>query len=563
MKKTAKIISIVLAVVMMACMVPFTAFADDAADERITGWKENYSMLLDTLLDNSNYTSWEYVDVNSKALSSTMNVYTAFALYDSAWRNYATHNVSVENAKQILLGLIGRAEYDFDDGYVDEIVSVLETAQNVNDFIQKVNQFTNIELFASSGWSTAFEVIGDVTKIANAYQNYRDQFIEAYARVLSVQMANAYYIDMLQYIIDNSNNQDLRTAAQELIANINSSVEDVIEDILAGAAGDGVDVGVDYLLRLALNSNAYTAVALKIYQGAKSVADFLWNTGELYNYMDTLVIAYDFQSLVSDWTAASLDGEDTDKAVIAVDLLLTARTISEEALRNFKVAQSNCAVGKIKSALYGNIYEDIEINIAAINAMREILFGEPDSFRKIVRVLYIYCPVDVQIRDADGRLLYTLSDGSSVTEENDYGKFVSVYSEYDEDYLKVVFLYDTFTVRLVGTGDGSVTMIMDVLQEDGAVEDWSFTDRSIFADGTIEFNTAFEDVPYYEASDRVGKIAFNDEFIPSVHPQPSAAEVAGAVVTVTKHEVKSFADIIRELFQKLFAALFSFSFLTK
>lgn len=558
MKRTAKIVAVALAVLMALTVVPFAAFAsaktDDAAD-RVAGWKANYQLFIDTILDNSNFTSWNYVDQNKKALTQQMDISTAFALYDSAWRNYATKEISIDNAEKILLGLIEKAEYTFDDGYVDEIVKVLEGAQDVNDFIQKANKYLDIDLFKSQGWSTTFQVIGTVVDVANAYQNYRDQFIAAYANVLSVQMANAYYVDMLQYIVDNTDNSVLRQAAQKLINDIQKSVEDVIGEIVAKAAADGAEKGVDTLINIAMNSNAYTAVALKVYNGAKSVADFLWNTGDQYALIDTVVTAYDFQELIAAWTADAL-AEDSEKALIAVDMLLTARNICENALYNLKLAENDGVIGKVKSQLYGTVYEDIEISLASIDAIRAAMFDQDvASFRKVERAIYAYCPVDVQILKADNSGVYTLKDGRVVNDVTDSGIYVSVYSEYAKDYLKIAYLYDAYKVRLSGTGEGTVTLIMDVLNADGSVSDWSFTDRAVSAGTKIVFDTDFEGTPYYLASDTDAKTYFNDDFVASKHPEVTAKDVADAVITVGKKEAKSFADIIKEFFQKLFASI--------
>ena len=559
MKKTAKILAVALALVMALTLVPFSVFAEEAdgSQARVDGWKENYQLFLDTMLDDTNYASWNYVNDNTQALTTTANVYTAFALYDNAWRNVITNEVSVDDAEKILLALIEKAEYDFDDGYVDEIVKVLETAQDVNDFIQKVNQYTNIEVFESAGWSTTFEVIGDVVKIANAYQNYRDQFIAAYARVLSVQMANAYYLDMLQYIVDNSESEALRTAAQNLIDDMNASVEDVVAEILAQAASDAAEVGVDYLLKLAVNSNVYTATAWKVYGVTKSVADALWNTGDMYPFIDTLRIAYFFQSDIAEWAGLAFDGADAEKTLIAADLLLTARKIAEESLFNYKLAQNDGVIGKIKTALYGNIFEDIEVNLAAIEAIRDAMYEKDvDAFRKVVRALYIYCPVDVQILNKDNNsLVYTLKDGRILTDDAASGIYVSVYSDYEQDYLKVAFLYDTYNVRLVGSAAGNVTLIMDALLADGTVEDWSFTDVAVQKNTRISFATAYDGMPYYESSDAMAEYAFNDDFVPSKHPKVSASDVGQAVVTVGKNETKSFVEMIKAFFEKLFASL--------
>ena len=225
MNKTAKIISVILAVVMALSVLPFAAFAAEEDADRVDSWKANYALLLEEVFDDANYASWQYVDQNKKAIDNTMAVYTAFALYDNAWVNYASKSLNIDDAEKILLALIERADYSFDDGYVDEIVSVLETAQDINDFLQKANKYLDIELLQSNGWSTTFQVIGAVVDVANAYQNYRDQFIAAYANVLSVQMANVYYIDMLQYIVDNTDNAVIAQAAQNLIDDIQDRLE--------------------------------------------------------------------------------------------------------------------------------------------------------------------------------------------------------------------------------------------------------------------------------------------------------------------------------------------------
>ena len=551
MNKTAKIISVILAVVMALSVLPFAAFAAEDDADRVAAWKANDSLLLEEVFDNTNYTSWNYVDQNMKAINDTMAVYTAFALYDGAWVNYASKSIEKDDAEKILLALIEKADYTFDDGYVDEIVKVLETAQDVNDFIQKVNQYTKIEAFSSTGWSTAFEVIGDVVKIANAYQTYRDKFIEAYARVLSVQMANAYYIDMLNYIVEKNSYSILTQAAQKLIADINASVEDALMQIAAEAAEDGANIGLDYLAKLALNSNAYTAVALKVYQTGTSIADFLWNTSDQYPLIDTVKTAYYFQADIAAWAKDAVEGDDAEKAAIAVNFAITAREVSEDALYNLKLAENQGAINKIKNKLYGTVYNDIEVNKAMLNAIRTMLYVvDPAEMQEIKRVLTIYCPVNVELLEGNN-VVYTLADGAEVSLNNDKGVFVSVYSEYAKTYHKVAFLYDTYRVRLVGTGEGYVTLIMDALK-DGAIEDWSFTDRKVAKDTKIVFDTDYSGTPYYVASDANGTTAFNDTFVPSEQKEVTVKDVVTATTEVGKEEAKSFLDKIMDFFRNLF-----------
>lgn len=557
MKKTAKVLSVILALIMALSVIPF-AFAEEVtpAEEKVAGWKANYALLLDTLYDNTNYTSWQYVDQNKKAIDSTMTAYTVFALYDKAWVNYASKSLELDNAEKILLALIEKATYEFNDGYADEIVSVLETAGDVNDFIQKANKYLNIEAFASSGWGETFKVINTAAKIGNAYQNYRDKFIEAYARVLSVQKANAYYIDLLQYIVDQNSYGILTQAAQKLINDINSSVEDVLEKIAAAVAEDGAAIGADYLIDFAMNSNAYTAVALKVYQTATSIADFLWNTGDQYALIDTVKTAYYFQTNVADWAKAAVNGDDADKALIAVDFLITTRTVSEDALYNLKLAENEGAINKIKNKLYGTVYNDIEINKGALVVMKNMFDNDVADMKKVVRGLYIYCPVSVAFRPSVTEADYLLIADAAPT---DYtatanGAYACIYSAYSKEYLKVAYLYNTDYVTLSANAEGYVTLIMDALVGD-KVEDWSFTDLKVANGDAIAFNTAYTGTPSYATKN--GKTNFNDNFVPSEQPEVTVKEVAEATVEVGKEEAKSFLDKIKEFFENLFAKLFS------
>lgn len=566
MKKTAKLVSILLAVLMAFTALPFAAFAETTetvapgSDNRLETWKENYQFLIDTVLDDTNFTSYNYVDINKKAMQTEMDAYTALALYDNAWRNYATKEINVENAKKILLALIDEAQFDINDGYVDEFVKVLETASDANDFIQKVNKYLKNDTIASEEWSDVFKYLNIAIDVANAYQTYRDKLIEAYARVLAVRQANGTYIDFLTFIADNASNESLKAAAVYLRDTMNDSLEDQLKLIIAEIAKDGATVGVNYVLDIAVNSNVYTAAADKIYGIGKKLADFLWNTSEKYEVLDALKCAYEFQALAADWAGAKLDGEDADAAVYAFGIVLTARDISEDALFNLKKAESDGVVGKVKNKLYGTVYNDIEVSKASLSLIKSVMFAEDLSgAKKVVAGLNIFCPVNVDITTKLNAKLFALADGTEAAEINEFGAFSAVYSEYSKEYLKVAFLFDDYRVKLTGTAEGYVTLKMDVLEADGTINDWSFTDVKVNAGDTMVFDTTAVDAPFYTFAKKDGgieKISFNDEFVESEQKEVTAKDVIDATVDVGKDEAKSFAQKIKEFFQKLFDSIF-------
>lgn len=514
MSKVTKILSVVLAVLMAFSVCAVAGFAADAPayDPFVT----------DVLLDNTNYTSWNYVSINENKMNQTMDVLTAFALYDSAWKNYATNEVNVADAEEILLGLIEKAEYSFDDGYVDEIIKVLETAEDVNDFIQKVNQYANIELFASEGWGTAFDVINGVIKVGNAYQEYRDKFVKAYAEALSVQMANAYYIDMLQYVADNTAYSVLATAARNLIAKMEASVESVLAEIAGQAAGDGANMAFEYLAKLAMNTNVYTATALKVYQIGTSVADVLWNTGDLYTLIDTVKTSYYFQSDLADYTAAALAGDDADKTAISLDMMLTTRAISEQALYNYKLAENKGIITAIKNKLYKTVYNDTEMMIAAIDVMRDILFGNDDV--AFVGALYIYGPASVSA----------------------LGKSAVKVSEYSGETLTAVFLTDP-AATVTATAEGK--MVVAVKNSAGI----KYAPEYVTPGDVISVHTASASY-IFKGTSKPLAAEMPEEIV-----KPTASDVVDATTEVVKDTVKksSFAQMISDFFKKLFDSLFS------
>ncbi len=424
--------------------------------------------------------------------------------------------MDIADAEEILLAIIERAEYSFDDGYVDEIIKVLETASDVNDFMQKVNQYANIEMFASSGWSTAFDVINGVIKVGNAYQDYRDKFVKAYAEALSVQMANAYYIDMLQYVADNTAYSVLATAARNLIAKMEASVESVLAEIAGGAAGDGANMAFEYLAKLALNTNVYTATALKVYQIGTSIADVLWNTGDLYTLIDTVKTTYYFQSDLANYTAAALAGDNADKKAISVDMMLTTRAISEQALYNYKLAENKGIITAIKNKLYKTVYNDTEMMIAAVDVMREILFGDDNA--AYVGSLYVYGPASV----------YAI------------GKAKSVVSDYSGETLTAVFVTDA-AATVTATADGKVTVA--VANADGI----KYADETLAAGDVIAVSTASDNYTVKgETKALVAEIV--EETV-----KPTAGDVVDATTEVVKETVKksSFAKWISDLFAKI------------
>ena len=274
-------------------------------------------------------------------------------------------------------------------------------------------------------------------------------------------------------------------------------------------------------------------------------ADTLFNTGDQYVLMDSMMTLFYFEKALSEWSkGVYADREaDYDKAVFAISVLISARSTGEETLYSFKEAQAGGIIGRIKSKIYKAVTEEYSVTIEKLALMREqMLFADPATYQTVVKSYAVYCPVDVQVAD------FVLKDGEETEVYNDYGMFGTILNEYNGEYLKVAYLYDDIAVQLNGVGDGVVTCVVHQM-EDGALEDYSFTDAAV-AVGTVISIPAGYDVPVY-AVDDAPAVMMNDDYIPSPEPEVGAEEVVDAVGEVVEEETNKLLDSIREFFQKI------------
>lgn len=106
----------------------------------------------------------------------------------------------------------------------------------------------------------------------------------------------------------------------------------------------------------------------------------------------------------------------------------------------------------------------------------------------------IQCPVNIEVYDQTGNLIYTLYDGKPVDETNDIGRFVCMYRPSTGEYVKAIYLNDTnsYQLRIVGTDTGNVD-ISTAVELDGKIKTSQKVEIPITKDGTIILNTVSND----------------------------------------------------------------------
>lgn len=562
-----KFLAVILAAVMALAVVPVFAFAEDTPvvpdeaytnDEIVSAWDANYTLFLDYLFDDASFLANTYVAANEKSLNDTATTLEIFSLADGKWYDGVSGETSVRNAEKLICALIEKVSVEYNNTTVADIIKVLETATDVYDFVAKISKYSDDIAGVTESLSGTFKAIGIATKIGNAWESEKAELIEAFARILSVQAASEYFFDMLTYVKDNCGYETLETACANLIEDFSKDMDTAINDVCLAAAGQMTQFGAQWAIEVAANSNVYTAAVLKAYDIGTTVADALWNTSDMYQIIDELITLYYLNSNINEWAADAYEN-DADKAVYAVGTLIGARALGEEALYNYKLNEAGSIVGKVKEKLQATVFEEYEVALLKLSIIHDA-FYETDiaDYVPVVAGVVVYCPVNVEFIDV-ATPVYTIADGNTGTVKNDTGIYAAAYCAASQDYLKVAYLYDSYTVKITGTDAGFVTFVADIPGTDGEFEDWSFTDVAVAVGTTIVVSTKASDAPVYMYKDAGVQETrkLNDEFIYSENPQPSIKDVGDAVVDVVKDESKSFMDKIREFFQNLFASLFS------
>ena len=490
-----------------------------------------------------------------------MAVYTAFGLYDAAWKNYFSKEVNIDTCKQILMAMIEEYAYEMGISYVDYIIEGLEVAEDVASFMEKLNGFLDdhsdvLSFVESAEWSTTFQVVNILIEAGHAWQDIREGLIEAYSQIMSVQLANGYYVEMLQHVADNTEYEPMRTAALQLIEEATTAIEEQIAFFLNEATQDLQNQGIDMLLNLAAESNVYTATAKKIFNIGGSVADVLWNTSDQYVLFDALIASYYAENAILDYALKAYDATaenyDAARAMFGTYATISVRSFGEQSLYNLLEAQNGGIINKIKSKLFDYSCTEYTANMAALDMMVDALFETPVAeMTPIESVVRIYCPVNTLVYDND-TLLFRVKDGEESSYKSAYGMAKSAYCEYNKEYVKVLFLADeNYKINMIGVDDGYVTFMKYVL-ENGVMNDYSFTEVAV----TPTTKIVVDGLKYTVNKDGVEEeFDLNDEFV-----MPEAKEVTWETVTeatkeVVEEETKSLLQKIKDFFNNLFAKI--------
>lgn len=476
-----KALAILLAALMLLTVVPFAAFAKVNTDDRIVTEIKNASV----------YKHIKYVkDKNEfKADRIAMGV---FATYDDAWLNAFTDDVDVKYAEGILLSIIDKIEAEYNNETFEKILKVLEGANTVAGVVEKIDGFTGVlGLAENSTWGGVIQGLGIVINAGNTANEAYETYVEAIARVLSIQASSIYYAEFLDYIIanvDGDHEDTIKEAARNIKAQISENLDEARDAIIASLAANIGKEGAYTAISVAMKTNTVTAVIDTVYNLSGTIGKKVFNSQNLYEYMTSLaeiveiedclpafVSAAEARNLMPAFKADSAaDEEAQDEADnlawhFAINALLTLRETGETLLKKLAETKSSSIWNKVGSLikLWSNTDEMNEliksgaIECAKLNAYRKLL-----ALDTTVRTYNVW----VSTEKGKNAIVYNSSNqivGKIISETQtnsiDLDKGVALFAESDENlgcFIKVIIpltegLYATYPNYTVGSGNTS------------------------------------------------------------------------------------------------------------
>lgn len=440
-----KLLAVFLAALMLLSLIPVAAFAKVNDDDKV---------MTDIL--SGDYDHLKYVEDN-KYFKAEIAAYTALNLYDDAWDNFFTGSVDMNYAKAILLALIDRLDAEYNNEAFEEILSALKTAKTVADLVEKVDGYTEIlDLASSSEWTESLGIVNDVIKVANLANNVYEEYVEAYAIILSCQAANVYYGDFLQYIADNCDDKKVVVAAKELKKNITASLEEardtLILQLTESAAKEGAEIGIE----IAIDSYGVTSIIKSVYKTIGSISEKVFNTNDKYQYMTSLVMLSQIEEIVPAYVRECLKSEDEFAKSFAVNSIITLRATGEEMLVKIAKVKEDSIVGKLTK-------DTTETN--ALKKKGAAGFAKLDVYRELVNAEKEYKVCDVftyaepqkiaKVFNNEGDLIATIKN-TKISDETEEGFYVSTYNTDISAYVKVIVTFiDGCTVTYEDTGSST------------------------------------------------------------------------------------------------------------
>lgn len=552
MKK--KILSVILAVMMIVCALPFAAFAG------------NDGYVRSELLDNGNYYHYNYV-VKEDYFKQTLDWYTALGVYDDAWYGYFTNTTGINYAKAVLLSLIEQVEAQYNNETYEKIIAALKGAKTGMEFVEKAGKiaekFTDaLEFTQSEAWGDTIGYLGAAIKVANIANDTYEAYARGYARILSIKAASAYYGDFLTYLAENCKNKAVRKAAKEIAETIDQemqeAVDELVKDLVESAGKDAAGAAAS----MALNAYGVTAAIQTGYNVVKSVADKLFNTNKSAEYMFSLAETGYIEECFGAWAQGAYDSGIAEYAAFADGTVIAVRACGEKLLANLANAKQTALVNLIKKYDATEIKVRTAAELAKLDVAKAILKeGEDVGYTQSV-VVTGNTNVALKAAGESDALAVIESEIQVPATITESAAYTSVYNEGLGEYVKAFYLAEGSDYDVVLSGAaGKATAYATVGKKFGCVD--TTTGRTI----TFKNVVSAPSIVVVDTDKDAIELTLSDSFVKTCDPsvavkkdsKPSGGSGSGS--SSSSGSKFNFGKIFSDFFKSIieaFKSIFSF-----
>ena len=552
MKK--KILSVILAVMMIVCALPFAAFAG------------NDGYVRSELLDNGNYYHYNYV-VKEDYFKQTLDWYTALGVYDDAWYGYFTNTTGINYAKAVLLSLIEQVEAQYNNETYEKIIAALKGAKTGMEFVEKAGKiaekFTDaLEFTQSEAWGDTIGYLGAAIKVANIANDTYEAYARGYARILSIKAASAYYGDFLTYLAENCKNKAVRKAAKEIAETIDQemqeAVDELVKDLVESAGKDAAGAAAS----MALNAYGVTAAIQTGYNVVKSVADKLFNTNKSAEYMFSLAETGYIEECFGDWAQGAYGSGVAEYAAFADGTVIAVRACGEKLLANLANAKQTALVNLIKKYDATEIKVRTAAELAKLDVAKAILKEGKDTGYTQSVVVTGNTNVALKAAGESDALAVIESEIQVPATITESAAYTSVYNEGLGEYVKAFYLAEGSDYDVVLSGAaGKATAYATVGKKFGCVD--TTTGRTI----TFKNVVSAPSIVVVDTDKDAIELTLSDSFVKTCDPsvavkkdsKPSGGSGSGSGSSSgSKFNFgKIFSDFFKSIIEA-FKSIFSF-----
>lgn len=468
-------------------------------NEEWNQWLDTSEKMINYLSKPENFYHVMYISNNDHSVFGHFEyLFTNFINVGEGWRELLKEDKSVEDAEKILYALLSESENDIkqlsqantaknwcsqisdvfkkyllSEAYDQYTLNNLSSYMKSDDFekimtqqgfnssmeflLQKVDSATASKLKATV---SDFKVSNDLKNclkglgIGLDILDLTKASVDEYFRYMEVKDANDFYFELLLYIRNNAEVQCVCDAA----ATLYRRGQNTISQILAGVASDmAASKGVDYILGKAIDQVWFLAAAKGGLSAGKLLSNTFFHTMDTANLKSSMRVTAYIGQTVAEWTnnkynsaKPNLTYKNAESVMYGMEALTKIRKMGETSLKNLAPNIGDKRGEQIACAAISTLDSYLE-HIS--------LLEEEYDFQ----TLKVSCPVDVDVYDADSKLVLIVEDGEECSGNIDGISYYEYYSRSSDDYIKVIVAPKdkgyTFKIRGIDLGKVSCSVL--------------------------------------------------------------------------------------------------------